>query len=94
MSVVTEAAHPIFHRRFRAPRAFCACMRTLLVLSTALSALAVAAPASAAPDLPPTDPVRFEGTGCSPDYPCTIQPQLVVDKTYPSRVVAWAKDVG
>ena len=68
-------------------------MRKLLVLSCgALSALAVAAPAAVAgPDLPPTDPVRVEGTGCSPDYPCTIQPVVVVDKTYPSRVVAWVK---
>ena len=67
-------------------------MRKLLVLTAAV--FCVAAPSAvAAPEPPPTDPVRFEGTGCSPDYPCTIQPQPVVDKTYPSRLAAWAKDL-
>lgn len=30
--------------------------------------------------------------GCMPEYPCTPRPISVeVDKTYPSRLIAWVK---
>ena len=72
--------------------------KPVLAAVVAASVCATAAPAAvASPDLPPTDPVRVEGgwSQCSPDYPCTpvFEPYtVVVDKTYPSRVVAWAKE--
>jgi hypothetical protein len=65
------------------------------VLSCAVFALSlVAAPSAVAKELPPTDVVKIHGgnQGCQPDYPCDIEPITVtVDKTYPSRLVAWAK---
>ena len=73
-------------------------MRKLLLLTCIAAALAApaAAAGSDAPSLPPTDPVHIEGgnSGCQPDYPCSPQPISVeVDKTYPSRVVAWVKSL-
>ena len=69
-------------------------MRKLLIPLLAIAAVAPAS-ASAAPDLPPRDPVHIDGgsQGCQPDYPCDIQPITVeVDKTYPGRLGAWVKD--
>ena len=47
---------------------------------------------------PPLDPVYYEpGGGCDPSpdpQPCDPMPtQVGYDKTYPSRLIAWAKDV-
>ena len=61
----------------------------------AASLLAFAPAASAAPDLPPLDPVKVDGgfSECPPDYPCTPvweDPSVTYDKTYPSRLVTWA----
>jgi hypothetical protein len=71
-------------------------MHMLVTAAAAAAALLVPAPAAlAAPEAPPTDPVKIEGgsQGCQPDYPCDIQPITVsVDKTYPGRLGAWAKD--
>lgn len=88
-----DASHPFFHRLVPAANALSADMRKLLLVSTALVSLAAAPVALAAPEPPPTDPIHVEGGGgCPPDYPCTPRPISVeVDKTYPSRVVAWVK---
>ena len=70
-----------------------------LALAAALGASMLALPAAAvaSPDLPPRDVVIIEGgnQGCQPDYPCDIEPfRVTVDKTYPSRLVAWVKEQG
>jgi len=71
-------------------------MRKLITAAVAATSLAV--PAGALADtsrpLPPLDPVHVDGleNGCTPEYPCTPQPISVeVDKTYPSRLIAWVK---
>ena len=70
--------------------------RSALAAALAASAFAAwAAPAVAAPELPPRDVVRIEGLeqACPPDGPCGIgQIQVYVDKTYPNRLIAWVKD--
>lgn len=71
-------------------------MRKLITAVVAATSLALPAGALAETSgpLPPLDPVQVSGleTACTPDYPCTPQTITVeVDKTYPSRLVAWVK---
>ncbi len=67
---------------------------TAAFFTSALLALGASPAAHAAVPLPPTDPVHWDGGGCSPPSgdPCDPTPgTFTVDKTYPSRVVAWAE---
>ncbi len=73
-------------------------MRKTITAALAATSLALAfvpaAEASIPP--PPTDPVYVDGGGCTPppDDPCDPRPYSIgVDKTYPSRLVAWALDL-
>jgi hypothetical protein len=70
---------------------------TRAALAAATLALAAAPAASAAVTPPPTDPVHIGWQGCPPggDNPCDPipgkqGPTVTVDKTYTSRLVAWA----
>jgi hypothetical protein len=72
-------------------------MRKLTIAALAATSLAVGAtPASAdtgAVPPPPLDPVHIEGGGNCGGEACTPRPYSVeVDKTYPSRVVAWVRN--
>jgi hypothetical protein len=67
--------------------------------AAALLTLAVAPAASASTPLPPTDLVHVDLIhSCPPggDNPCDPAPgsgKVTVDKTYPSRLVAWAEGI-
>jgi hypothetical protein len=73
---------------------------TRAALAAAMLSLAAAPAASAVVPPPPTDfgHVSLGGNGCPPggDNPCDpifTGPSAGVDKTYPSRVVAWAESI-
>jgi hypothetical protein len=69
--------------------------RVLAALGVA-AALLVPSPAVAAPERPPTDAVHVTGleSTCPPDGPCMPgEVHVTVDKTYPGRLVAWAKEL-
>ena len=73
-------------------------MRRLTRTALAVASLSLlAAPAAQAIPGPPLDPVHFSGPqGCPPppDNPCDPTPGTVsYDKTYPSRLVAWAESI-
>jgi hypothetical protein len=59
----------------------------------------VAAPASgrarqAAVPPPPTDPIHIRTDPCDPEHPCDpTAPRITVDKTYPSRLIGWIKQL-
>jgi hypothetical protein len=62
----------------------------------AAACVAVPSAAVAAPERPPTDAVHVTGleSTCPPDGPCMPgEVHVTVDKTYPSRLGAWAKDL-
>jgi hypothetical protein len=72
--------------------------RAALAAATLALAAAPAAPAAVTP--PPTDPahVSLGGNGCPPggDDPCDpifTGPSASYDKTYPSRLAAWAESI-
>ena len=68
-------------------------MRKLILATLILAATAAPAGAAAIPP-PPTDPVTIDGGGGCGGEPCTPRPYSVeVDKTYPSRLIAWATDL-
>lgn len=69
-------------------------MRKLATAASLAALLLIAGAPVASADPPPTDPLIVEGGGpCDPDNPCDPRPIAIQpDRTYPSRVVAWAKD--
>ena len=72
-------------------------MRKFTTAALAAAFLAAGAMPAAAASIPapPTDPVIF-GNGCPPPeegYPCDPQPGIQYDKTYVSRLAAWATDL-